>query len=151
MIPRLLMFGASVAVVAVCSAILAPVTFGYEVVAGPPRVEQTAFRWGEAEGRTLEIYVSTGMCVGEARPRLLATVRELPSGRDLPKGAAVIRASVEFPETHEVRGEVLPGEPVPVCAGIALTLRKRVRLRRRVAGPVIFDGYPRRHRAQQFD
>ena len=145
------MLGAVVAAFAICAAIATPPALGYEVVIGPPKIEPTNFSWGKAEGRTLEISVSTGLCVGEAPPRLHAEVRELPARRGLPHGGAVIRVSVEFPYTHEVRGEVLPGEPIPMCAGIGLGLGKRIRLRRPVASLVIFDGYPRPHRAQHFD
>lgn len=113
---------------------------------GPPRVETMA--WGAqrpsppwSTSKALAIGVSTGMCVGEAHPRLgRIKVRERPPSSRFPFPSAVITTSVVWPAPTEVVGTVHPGEVGPGCAGIGTGAGRTIRLRRPVSRLFIYDG-----------
>lgn len=90
---------------------------------------------------SLVLHISTGYCVGEPPP-VIARVRvvERPKTVERPFKSAVVTAFVRFPAPTEVVGTVTEGGPQPGCAGLGLTLRRRVRFKRPVARLFVFDG-----------
>ena len=121
--------------------------FAYEWVTGPPR--ETVVPWvlhaedsPGAEGpRTLKIWLNTGFCSGEEPPVAgPVTIQELPISAANPKPKVIITAHQIEPAPSEVVGELKPGEPKPVCAGLGYSMPKRITLKRPVSGMVFLDG-----------
>ena len=121
----------------------------WEWVAGPPKVDPRpwaveASDW-PVKGKSLSIKVSAPTCSGEAPPRIdhLEVTRA--------ETRVVIRAFVRWPEPLDVSGEVKPGEPVPACADLVLTLHRTLRIGLAPERRGIYDGYfqPARHRGVQ--
>jgi hypothetical protein len=115
---------------------------------GPPKVETVHWYAGRccprdarAVGRTLELGVLSGRCLGEPSPRIdHIEVIERPPTAQRPFGSAVITAFVRFPAPLEVLGPVNPGEPQPGCAGVGIGLTGRVNLKRPLSKLFLLDG-----------
>ena len=140
--------GATCCLLAVVCALggLASVAFGWEYVSGPPKVESAhwhALHEASRDSQThvLGISISTGYCAGEPPPKFdHVKVIERPKTTKHPTKSAVITTHVRFPAPTEVEGEVKPGEPQPVCAGIGVAILKRIKLKRPVKGMLLYDG-----------
>lgn len=128
---------------------LQKVETAWEWVVGPPKVE-AATRWsaqpccGKAKKlgtRTLEVWVSSGYCIGEPPPELdHITVIERPMTARRPFRSAVVTVFLRIPQPTEVVGTVNRGEPIPGCAGLGYGFSGRVKLKRPVEKLFIFDG-----------
>lgn len=100
--------------------------------------------------RTFSFAVQTGYCVGDPKPRIdHVRVIERPKTADRPFKSSVITAFL----LHPARLRTIPPSPPPpkviynVCAGLGLSLMKRIRLKRPAADLFFFDGsYPHPHR-----
>lgn len=100
--------------------------------------------------RTFTFSVQSGFCVGGPKPRIdHIRVTERPKTADRPFKSAVITAFLLYPAHLRV---VPPSPPPPnvvynVCAGIGLSLTKRIKLKRPTADLFFYDGsYSRPHR-----
>jgi hypothetical protein len=106
-------------------------TGAYEMVTGPPR--ETVVPWSLArepriEGRhTITITLLGGYC-GGVEPRVgKVSIVELPVSPANPRPTALITAYQYEAEPREPSGEILPGEPLPVCAGVGWSGTKRIK------------------------
>ena len=104
--------------------------------------EERKISWGlgrptgtQHDGRVLTISLISGFCLGERRPVAgKASVVELPADAAHPHPRTIITAHVIAPVPHETnRGEE--------CAGLGLSIPKRVKLKRPIPGTVFLDGY----------
>lgn len=100
--------------------------------------------------RTFTFSVLSGFCVGKAKPRIdHVRVTERPKDSDRPFKSTVITAFLLYPPYLRV---IPPSTPSPrfiynACAGIGLTLTKRIKLKRPAAGLFFYDGsYQHPHR-----
>jgi hypothetical protein len=123
-------------------AVLAPSAWAWEYVTGSPKTEPVHWRLAAfavkpppAGERSVWIEVLTGYCVGEEPPSIhRVKIVERPHHR------SIITAFLRFPAPMEVSGTVEPGEPIPACAGVGLSLFRRVTLGRPKQGLTLFDG-----------
>jgi hypothetical protein len=106
------------------------------------------------KGRTISIWVVSGYCIGEPKPRFdRIKVVERPKTESRPFKSAVItiilrRPAYERPMQPPNTDNVIYN----ACAGLGLIIRKRIKLKRPAADLRFFDGRsapPRRVRLHQ--
>jgi hypothetical protein len=114
----------------------------------PQDQEVVGLSWEAGQGRTVFVAVLSGYCIGQPKPTLEVRKNEPGAGAKFPRGAVVLEAVVKRPDSSSAaQPEFEPGQPVPICNGLALRLTKTVRLNRPIGDrPVLerLDGQLRR-------